>query len=147
MCSTSWTHWQARFLDALGRRLVFAADEYSLLAGRPFPPLDHYDDLAQHENGIGMASEFAAEVASALAGDAVDAMGTRTGFFAWVDGAPAEGYRAPRLDRAPDAARRALPRARRRTSRPSPSSPASTARRCSALSPSSSRRPPARRFA
>ena len=25
--------------------------------------------------------------------------GTRTGFFAWVDGAPAEGYRAPRLQR------------------------------------------------
>jgi len=24
--------------------------------------------------------------------------GTRSGFFAWVDGAPAEGYRAPRVD-------------------------------------------------
>ena len=33
---------------------------------------------------------------AALAGDDVGAHGTRTGFFAWVDGAPAEGYRAPR---------------------------------------------------
>src|SRR5687767_4877417 len=29
--------WQSRFLDLLGRRLVFAADEYYLLTGRPFP--------------------------------------------------------------------------------------------------------------
>src|SRR6187551_3397706 len=29
--------WQARYLDALGRRLVFAADEYFLMADRPFP--------------------------------------------------------------------------------------------------------------
>jgi len=28
---------QARFVDALGRRLIYAADEYYLLAGRPFP--------------------------------------------------------------------------------------------------------------
>ena len=37
--------WQARFTGALGRRLVFASDEYYLLAGRPFPPLDAYDDV------------------------------------------------------------------------------------------------------
>ena len=36
-CSTRSSAWQARFIDALGRRLVFAADEYYLLAGRPFP--------------------------------------------------------------------------------------------------------------
>ncbi len=91
--------WQARFTDALGRRLVFASDEYYLLAGRPFPALDAYDGLPQHENGIGMAAQFEREVRAALAGGAdadVDVVGTRTGFFAWVDGAPAEGYRAPR---------------------------------------------------
>ncbi len=107
--------WQARFVDALGRRLVYAADEYYLLAGRAFPPLDAYDGLAQHENGIGMASEFAEEVRRALATDgdgdsdaasgaAQDVIGTRSGFFAWVDGAPAEGYRAPRTDRVPASA-------------------------------------------
>jgi putative radical SAM enzyme (TIGR03279 family) len=89
--------WQARYLATLGRRLVYASDEYHLLAGRPFPGLDAYDDLPQHENGIGMAAQFAAEVRAELAGDDIDVVGTRSGFFAWVEGAPAEGYRAPRL--------------------------------------------------
>jgi NifB/MoaA-like Fe-S oxidoreductase len=89
--------WQARYLDALGRRLVFAADEYHLMAGRAFPELDAYEAVAQHENGIGMARVFEAEVHAALGGeDEVEPVGTRAGFFAWVDGAPAEGYRAPR---------------------------------------------------
>jgi putative radical SAM enzyme (TIGR03279 family) len=88
--------WQTRFLDALGRRVVYAADEYYLLAGRAFPDPDAYDGFAQHENGIGMARTFLTEVRRALAGD--DAAGQRphAGFFAWVDGAPATGYRAPR---------------------------------------------------
>jgi putative radical SAM enzyme (TIGR03279 family) len=96
--------WQGRFTRALGRRLVYAADEYYLLAGRPFPTIADYDELSQHENGIGMARSFEAEVRAALAGETVDALGTpagsvperRTGFFSWVDGAPADGYRAPR---------------------------------------------------
>jgi NifB/MoaA-like Fe-S oxidoreductase len=96
--------WQDRFTRALGRRLVYAADEYYLLAGRPFPTITDYDELSQHENGIGMARSFEAEVRAALDGESVDAMGTRagsvperkTGFFSWVDGAPPEGYRAPR---------------------------------------------------
>ncbi|MGZ4735718.1 MAG: DUF512 domain-containing protein [Acidimicrobiia bacterium] len=88
--------WQQRYLAALGRRLVFAADEYHLMAGRPFPALDEYDGVAQHENGIGMARVFEAEVHGALSGDATAPTGTRAGFFAWVDGAPPEGYRAPR---------------------------------------------------
>jgi putative radical SAM enzyme (TIGR03279 family) len=37
--------WQARFRRALGRRLVYAADEYYLMAGRPFPALGEYDDV------------------------------------------------------------------------------------------------------
>jgi putative radical SAM enzyme (TIGR03279 family) len=90
--------WQPRFLDALGRRLVYASDEYYLLAGRMFPPLDAYDGCAQHENGIGMARTFEAEVRAALTGHDVAVAGVRSGFFAWVDGAPADGYRAPRTE-------------------------------------------------
>jgi putative radical SAM enzyme (TIGR03279 family) len=90
--------WQARYERALGRRLVYASDEYYLLAGREFPASDAYDDFAQHENGIGMARTFEAEATSALAGAPVDGTRPRSGFFAWVDGAPAEGYRAPRTD-------------------------------------------------
>ena len=88
--------WQARYEAALGHRLVYASDEYYLLAGRPFPALDAYDGVAQHENGIGMARTFEAEVRAALSGADVQGTGVRSGFFAWVDGAPADGYRAPR---------------------------------------------------
>jgi NifB/MoaA-like Fe-S oxidoreductase len=45
-----------------------------------------------------MARQFAAEVRAEIAGESTTVHGTRTGFFAWVDGAPAEGYRAPRLE-------------------------------------------------
>ncbi|MHB1446072.1 MAG: DUF512 domain-containing protein [Acidimicrobiales bacterium] len=84
--------WQETFLECLGRRLVFLADEYYLMAGRPFPAAEVYEGFPQHENGIGMAAAFAA----AFAGDAGPAHGRKPGFFAWVDGAPAEGYRGPR---------------------------------------------------
>jgi putative radical SAM enzyme (TIGR03279 family) len=86
--------WQPTFLEVLGRRVVFAADEYYLLAGRPFPPLNTYEDLLQHENGIGMAAAFAAS----LTGRASAARRVESGFFQSVDGAPALGYRAPRPD-------------------------------------------------
>ena len=38
------------------------SDEYYLLAGRPFPAPSEYDDFPQHENGIGMARQFEADV-------------------------------------------------------------------------------------
>lgn len=89
--------WQELCLGALGRRLVYVADEYYLLAGRPFPPVEAYDGFPQHENGIGMARAFEA----AYHGDVSAAHGVQPGFFSWVDGAPAAGYRAPRTDAAP----------------------------------------------
>ncbi|MGH8985813.1 MAG: DUF512 domain-containing protein [Acidimicrobiia bacterium] len=90
--------WQERFAAAVGRRLVFAADEYYLLAGRGFPEPDAYEGFVQHENGIGMARTFEREVHAATTGHAVAPTGPRPGFFAWVDGAPATGYRAVRND-------------------------------------------------
>jgi hypothetical protein len=84
--------WQEISRVALGRRLVYAADEYYLLAGRPFPAAEAYDGYLQHENGIGMARAFEA----AFHGDPDAALGAHRGFFSWVDGAPAAGYRAPR---------------------------------------------------
>jgi hypothetical protein len=48
-----------------------------------------------YEDGIGMARAFELEFRG-RAGDT--AGGVRPGFFSWVDGAPAEGYRAPRTD-------------------------------------------------
>jgi putative radical SAM enzyme (TIGR03279 family) len=84
--------WQGLFLSAVGRRLAFAADEYYLLAGCPFPAPDAYEGFPQHENGIGMARTFELE----LLGHKPTGTGVHAGFFSWVDGAPAEGYRAPR---------------------------------------------------
>ena len=76
--------WQDVYLAALGRRLVFAADEYYLLADRPFPPALHYGDFPMHEDGIGMARAFEAE----LAGERDPAGGEdpdRGGFFRSAD--------------------------------------------------------------
>lgn len=87
--------WQERFLGAVGRRVVAAADEYYLLAGRPFPEAEVYEGFAQHENGIGMARSFEAAF---LAGSPAF-RSAHGGFFQSVDGAPATGYRAPRAPR------------------------------------------------
>jgi putative radical SAM enzyme (TIGR03279 family) len=86
--------WQELCITSLGRRLVYAADEYYLLAQRPFPSAPAYDGFPQHENGIGMARAFEA----AFHGDASAAYGVQPGFFSWVDGAPAAGYRATRAE-------------------------------------------------
>lgn len=85
--------WQDVFLATLGRRLVFAADEYYLLAGRPFPAAEAYEGFPMHEDGIGMARTFELE----FEGSVTEPTGVATGFFAWVDGAPADGYRTPRV--------------------------------------------------
>ena len=85
--------WQDVYESVLGRRLVQAADEYYLLAGLGFPEADRYDGFAMHEDGIGMARTFELEFTGAVD----TATGPRSGFFAAVDGAPAEGYRASRL--------------------------------------------------
>src|SRR5512132_1470834 len=76
--------WQDVYLATLGRRLVFAGDEYYLLAERPFPPALHYGDFPMHEDGIGMARAFEAE----LAGERDPAGGEdpdRGGFFRSAD--------------------------------------------------------------
>lgn len=125
---------QGHFRTAIGRRMVFASDEYYLLAGRPFPGADHYDGFPQHENGIGMAAAFR----EAFGGDSRAAIALRPGFFAWVDGAPPAGYRAPKGHsggtvavslrqggRAP-AAGVAIAGSRRERAGPAPSGPAGT---------------------
>lgn len=84
--------WQETFLSVLGRRVVFAADEYYLLASRPFPSVETYESGSMYEDGIGMARTFEEE----FYGRMETVTSPQSGFFAWVDGAPAGGYRAPR---------------------------------------------------
>ena len=110
--------WQERFRRALGRRVVWASDEYYLLAEMAFPDACEYEGFPQHENGVGMVSAFEQSFATAPdePGGAPAEAGVkgRSGFFAWVEGAPAEGYRAPRtvpvsLGSRPHRARKDLP--------------------------------------
>ena len=84
--------WQKRFLDVVGRRLVFASDEYYLMADRPFPAGEDYEGFPMHEDGVGMARTFEWE----FTGKLDVPTGPQSGFFAAIDGAPAEGYRAVR---------------------------------------------------
>ncbi|MGH9119854.1 MAG: DUF512 domain-containing protein [Acidimicrobiales bacterium] len=126
--------WQDVFLRVVGHRLVFAADEYYLLAGRPFPADDCYEGFPMHEDGIGMARTFERE----FNGRVDEPTGPRAGFFAWVDGAPAasvddeyEPYRAPRASGSSLAATPVVLRPRshsRRTKRRSPARDASSLR-------------------
>ena len=73
--------WQATFGAVLGRRMVFAADEYYLMTGRPFPSAEAYEAFDMHEDGIGMARTFQLE----FDGQNEQAIGVRSGFFAAVD--------------------------------------------------------------
>ena len=76
--------WQDVFLHTLGHRMVFAADEYYLMADRPFPAESTYEDFSMHEDGIGMARTFEME----FNGRVPESTGPQAGFFAAVD-APA----------------------------------------------------------
>ncbi|MEZ5322577.1 MAG: DUF512 domain-containing protein [Microthrixaceae bacterium] len=111
--------WQPIFERLVGRPMVFAADEYYLMADRPFPEAGRYGDFDMYEDGIGMARAFEADFMGRAPADRPDPggrsvqanpggglptprTGAAHGFFHWVDGAPAEGYRAPRATSAAD---------------------------------------------
>lgn len=49
---------QQQFLQELGTRFVFPADEFYCLAGYPLPEDEEYEDYPQIENGIGMLRMF-----------------------------------------------------------------------------------------
>jgi len=53
---------QADLLSRLGTRLIYAADEFYLATGRPFPPAEAYEGFPQKENGIGLARLFLDEI-------------------------------------------------------------------------------------
>ncbi len=73
--------WQTLFEQLVGHKMVFAADEYFLMADEPFPALDDYGHCDMHEDGIGMAATFATEFLNETATETVP----RRGFFASVD--------------------------------------------------------------
>jgi putative radical SAM enzyme (TIGR03279 family) len=50
--------YQNEFMNRLGTRFVYPADELFLQAGRRLPPLGYYEEMPQFENGIGMMRQF-----------------------------------------------------------------------------------------
>lgn len=45
---------QEKLRDKYGVTLVYLSDEFYLIAGRPIPPVEYYDEFEQLENGIGL---------------------------------------------------------------------------------------------
>lgn len=75
---------QEKALEERGRRLFYASDEFYLMAGEEFPPVDEYDGYPQLENGVGMARKFIDEVRGATVGKPAGGRGVITA----VAGAP-----------------------------------------------------------
>jgi putative radical SAM enzyme (TIGR03279 family) len=46
--------WQKKLLDKIGSRFIYAADEFYIKAGKPFPGNDEYEGYHQIENGVGL---------------------------------------------------------------------------------------------
>jgi putative radical SAM enzyme (TIGR03279 family) len=61
------TRLQCEFEERLGTPFVYAADEFYLLAGRELPPLSHYGELEQLDNGVGLVRYWSEIVTEALA--------------------------------------------------------------------------------
>ncbi|MCK4506936.1 MAG: DUF512 domain-containing protein, partial [Desulfuromonadales bacterium] len=79
---------QTELLEQCGTRFIFAADEFYLKAGKDFPSLTAYEDLAQLENGIGLIPQFrthAAEVLDAAEPIALPSISLVTGVSAATD--------------------------------------------------------------
>ncbi len=58
--------WQDHCLERCAHAVVFASDEFYLLAGREVPPAFRYDDFPQTENGVGLVRLFLDEWAQVV---------------------------------------------------------------------------------
>lgn len=58
--------WQKHFLETRGTSFVHASDEWFILAGEEFPPVDYYEGFGQLENGVGMMRLLISEVEERL---------------------------------------------------------------------------------
>ena len=58
--------WQEYYLEKMGTRFVFAADEFYVTADHELPPYKAYEDFPVLENGVGMLVRFQQEFDEAL---------------------------------------------------------------------------------
>ncbi len=59
--------WGEYFLSKYGARTAYASDEFYILAGKPFPDYDFYEDFSQLESGVGMITMMQHDFALAIA--------------------------------------------------------------------------------
>lgn len=57
---------QKVFLEKFGTRTVFPSDEFFIIANRPIPPMEYYEDFPQYENGVGMVRSLIDEFEKAI---------------------------------------------------------------------------------
>ena len=57
---------QDRMYEKFGTRVAFPSDEFFLIAERPLPDADYYEEYPQYENGVGMLRSMLDEFESAL---------------------------------------------------------------------------------
>ena len=62
---------QRQYLDEIGTRFVFPADEFYCLSGLPIPEDEEYEDYPQIENGVGMLRMFETDLQFAAEDDPV----------------------------------------------------------------------------
>jgi len=55
------------FKQKFDHHLVYLADEFYLMTGKPIPPVERYDNFAQFENGVGMTRSFIEDFEAAAA--------------------------------------------------------------------------------
>ncbi len=84
--------WQERFQGELGTPFLFAADEWFVKGGVPFPPLESYLDLVQLENGVGMVPLFmkefqslSSELPKSFSGPSRISIATGTSFSSYLE--------------------------------------------------------------
>src|SRR4029077_1039107 len=57
---------QEKFRKQLGTPFVYLGDEIYIMAGAELPPISHYRDFPQIENGVGMVRTFLKQFGTAL---------------------------------------------------------------------------------
>ena len=57
---------QQEFLNKLDTRFSFLSDEFYLIAGKPLPSYDAYEDFKQLDNGVGLITLFRDEIKNSL---------------------------------------------------------------------------------
>ncbi|NLJ39999.1 MAG: DUF512 domain-containing protein [Clostridiales bacterium] len=82
--------WQNFFKEMADSALVFAADEFYIMADRPMPEYAAYEDFPQIENGVGLVRKFKSEFMEAI--EELEGRVRRKGSLSIATGISAGGF-------------------------------------------------------